>query len=175
MSRTAAPTLVYAKPSLSALSPSSWRVLLWVGVGHLVAVVVLLAVGLRGVLNAVAFVRTLPTHNWFVAGLFVSMLTTPVIVLMNVLAVAGYAAGARGRSPRRWFVIYAPVQAALMLIQSLVTAGMALAGTYTPPGTTTTVGVKPLGLLLLPLVYAVLGLPLFLLLFRRIRRGCFAT
>ena len=126
----------------------------------------------RSLVSLADFLRDAPVYNWYVISLIVSMAAVPAMLLANGLAVAGYAAGVRGRSPRRWFLVYVPVQLSLMaLIQGIITA-QAIAGPYqlTP---SSSIGTHWLGAVLLPSAFVLINLPAFLLLFRKIRRGCF--
>jgi hypothetical protein len=175
MSQAAAPkVLTYATGTPSTLSPRGWRILLWVGGVHLAAMLVVIVFHVRNLVSFAHFIHGAPLHNWYVIALIVSMAAVPAMLLANALAVAGYTAGLKGRSPRRWFLIYVPVQLALMaLLQGIITA-QAIAGPYqlTP---NSSVGTHWLGAVLLPLAFSLINLPAFLLLFGKIRRACFAA
>jgi len=175
MSQAVAPkVLTYATGSPSAVSPRGWRILLWVGGVHLAAMLLVIVFHVRNLVSFAHFIHGAPVYNWYVIALIVSMTAVPAMLLANALAVAGYAAGVNGRSPRRWFLIYVPVQLSLMaLLQGIITA-QAIAGPYqlTP---NSSIGTHWLGAVLLPFAFALINLPAFLLLFRKIRRGCFGA
>ena len=175
MSQAAAPkVLTYATGAQSTLSPRGWRILLWVGGVHLAAMVVVIVFHVRSLVSFAHFMQGAPIYNWYVIALIVSMAAVPAMLLGNALAVAGYAAGVQGRSPRRWFLIYVPSQLSLMALQQGIITAQAIAGPYqlTP---NSSIGTHWLGALLLPFAFALINLPAFLLLFPRIRRACFAA
>ena len=165
--------LPYSTPELSALSPRRWRHLLWLGVAHLVVMVALIGISVPGVLMLVGLLAGEPWRDWFIVGLVAHNASIPIMMLANALAVAGYAAAVRGRSPRRWFLLYVPTELALMALQY----GLLLLLTGNSPLQTSrssSVGVSGIALFIMPAAYVILNLPLFLLLFPRIRRACFA-
>ena len=166
--------LAYATGVRAAVSARAWRVLLWVGIAHLAAVLVLLAASVPAQVQLAGFFRNEPTFDWFVMGMLAEVVSVHVMMLGNALAVAGYWAGSRGRSPRRWFLIYVPTQLSLMLLLWLIVVVLAAASPHAL-SPSSSVGVSYVPAVVLPFAYVVLNLPLSLLLIRNIRRACFAA
>ena len=164
--------LAYATGSPADLSKRGWRILLWVGAIHLLVLLVPAALSVRGFVFMGEFLRDARVYNWFVMGMLGLSVGLPVMILANSLAVAGYAAGLNGRSPRRWFLIYVPTQIVLMLIMYGLAVAMAAASPYqvTP---NSSMGMHKYTAAMMPVGYIVINLPLLLLLFPRIRRSCF--
>jgi hypothetical protein len=165
--------LAYATGTPPELSSRGWRKLFWTGAIHLLAMVTLTVFGSFGIAALVRFFRDIPIYNWFVIGMLIHNGSLLVMILANGIAVAGYAAGVNQKSPRRWFLIYVPTQLGLMLVQYGLTIALALGSPYqlTP---SSSIGMSMFGVFVMPGAYALINLPLFLLLFPRIRRACFA-
>jgi hypothetical protein len=175
MTQTAGETqvLTYATTAPGALTRRGWQSLFWVGLIHLLAALVAVGFASRGVFVLLEFLRDVPVYNWFAIGLLVHSATVPVMVLVNILAVFGYATGLGGRSPRKWFLIYVPTQLAIILLQDTILIVLASNSPYqVKPGAS--IGTHWIAVALMPVMHAVFMLPLFLLLFPKIRRACFA-
>jgi hypothetical protein len=165
--------LPYSSFEGNSFAARHWRRLLWLGAVHLVVMLVLIGVSVPGFLLLAQMLGGQPRGDWFVMALVAQALALLVMMLANGLAVAGYAAAVRGRSPRRWFIVYVPTQLALMTLQYALLIVLAAASPH-QPSPTSSIGVSQVGLVVMPVAYVVVNLPLFLLLFPRIRRGCFA-
>jgi hypothetical protein len=165
--------LTYATGTPPELTRRAWKALFWVGIVHFAAFVVMLALTARGVLALFAFLHGQPVLDWYVIALLIQQFGMPVLGMMNLLAVAGYAAGMRGASPRRWFLIYVPTQLGLMVIQYAI-AIVLVAGSPHQMGPSSSLGTTGWVLVFLPVGFVVLAVPLVLLLFPKIRRDCFA-
>ena len=180
--------LTYATgPAVAHLSARGWSILFWVGLVHLLLILgVLGASWLSGGLFAMfQFARELPRNQLFPIAFLINLGIAPMMILVNVLAVRGYWAGTGRKSARRWFLIYTPVQIALVLLHWALITYLAAASPYhyahataapapAPGPTTATLGIEVTGLYWLPPVHAVLALPLTLLVVPRIRRACFS-
>jgi hypothetical protein len=164
--------LAYASGVRSALARGEWKVLVWFGVIHFAAFATLLALTAPGFLRLWEFLHGQPAFDWYVTGLLAHQLALPVLGLTNLLAVAGYAAGLRGGSPRPWFSVYVPTQLGLMAVSYGISVAL-VSGSPHAVGPSSSVGTGGLQLVLLPVGFVVVGLPLVLLLVPRIRRGCF--
>ena len=173
LQEVAANPLPYATGAPSSLSRRGWKALFWVGTIHFGAFLGMLALSARGVLSLFEFLRGQAVLDWYVIALLIQQFGIPVMGFVNLLAVAGYATAMRGASPRTWFVIYLPTQMGLMLIQYAVAIAL-VAGSPHQMGPNSSLGTSRWILVGQPIAFIVLGLPLVLLLFPRIRRGCFA-
>ena len=163
--------LTYAGGVRAPLSARGWKALFCVGVTHLAVIVSLLVATSKGMLVLIGIVRDAPRDDWFlrlmagqVAGLY-------AMVAVNALAVAGYWAAWRRRPPRPWFLAYVPTQLALMGLILGATIVLA-AGSPHQLTPTSSIGTSYFALVIMVPMFAVLNLPLFLLLVPRIRRGC---
>jgi len=165
--------LAYATGARPPLSRRAWKALLWVGVAQSAVMVAVLALSARALLSLFEFLRGQPILDWYVTGLLVHHFAVPAMGLTNVLALAGYAAGMRGRSPRPWFLVYVPTQLGFMAIQYAIAIAL-VAGSPHQVGPNSSVGTGAVRLVQLPVAFAIVGVPLLLLLFPRIRKGCFA-
>ena len=165
--------LTYAGDGQTPVTARGWKVLFWVGAVHLASLIVLLVASAPGMLRLVDMVKDAPKDDWFVQTLGAQFLGMYVMVAANALAVAGYWAAWRGRSPRPWFMAYVPTQLALMALLLGATIVMAAASPHqlTP---TSSIGTSYAALVFMVPMFAVMNLPLFLLVFPKIRRGCFA-
>ena len=165
--------LTYAGDARAQVSARGWRVLFWVGAVHLALLIFLLVASSPGMLPLVDIVQGAPRDDWFVQAMIAQGACMYVMVLVNALAVAGYWAAWRGRPPRPWFMAYVPTQLALMGLLLGLTIAMAAASPHqlTP---TSSIGTSYFALVIMVPMFAVLNLPLFLLLLPRIRRGCLA-
>jgi hypothetical protein len=186
--------LTYATgPAVAHLSQRGWQILFWVGAAHLLILLGVLGASWLsgGLVGTYQFARELPRDHPFPLAFLINLGIGPVMILVNLLAVRGYWAGTRRKSPRRWFLIYTPVQLALVLLHCGLLIYLAAASPYTytpsrasvPPAlatapnvllATATLAIEVTGLYLLPPFHAVLALPLALLLIPRIRRACFS-
>jgi hypothetical protein len=166
------PVLTYATGVRGVLSPRGWRVLFGLGAVHLAAALVLLASSVPSLLRLAELIQEAPRGDWFVRGMLAQTMGLFVMVFVNGLAVAGYWIGSRGGSPRRWFLIYVPTQLSLIVLLYAVAIALTAASPH-QISPTSSVGVSWINLLIWPAASVVLNLPLFLLLFRRIRRACF--
>src|SRR5437762_12999041 len=104
-----------SEPLEYSISPSPdaqrhWRLGFRLGIVYLMLIAALLAFQERSLMEMTRTLLQAPLHSPYIAGL--TLLTTIPMAMMlgNVLAVAGYARAARGRSPRRLFLIYALTQ-----------------------------------------------------------------
>jgi hypothetical protein len=122
--------LTYATGAKSALSRRGWSVLFWLGVVHLLAVLVLAAASVPGFVRLWEFLRTGSLSHWFPIGLIMTTAAISVMALTNVLAVAGYWQAKHGRSAASWFRIYVPTQLALIVSVLGTTVAMAVHGQY---------------------------------------------
>ena len=184
-------------PAVAHLSGRGWRGLFWVGMVHLALVLGVLGMSWAsgGLAGMYEFARELPRDRLFPIAFLITLGISPMMILVNVLGVRGYWAGLRRRSARKWFLVYAPVQGALVLLHWALLIYLAAAGpyTYTPaggrlipprPAATTpttfvvaapsTLAVEVTGLYWLLPVHALIALPLTLLLVPRVRRACFS-
>ena len=185
--------LTYATgPAVAHLSQRGWQILFWVGVAHLLILLGVLGAtwASGGLVATFEFARELPRDQLFPLAFLINLGVGPMMILANVLAVRGYWAGTRRKSPRRWFLIYAPVQIALVLLHWALFGYLAAASpyNYTPSASvpravatapnallgTATLAIEVTGLYVLPPFHALLALPLALLLIPRIRRACFS-
>jgi hypothetical protein len=163
--------LPYSSFEASSFPLRRWRQLLWLGVVHLAAMLVLIGVSVPGMLMLV--VSGQPLSDWFVMAILAQGAALLLMMLANGLAVAGYAAAVRGRSPRRWFLVHAPTQLALMALQyGLLIVLTAASPHWSSP--TSSMGVSQVSLIIMPVAYVIVNLPLFLLVFPGIRHACFA-
>ena len=166
--------ITYATGVRGTLSTGGWKALFRVGVVHFAVLVALLVATSKGLLMLVELLRPAADPDWFVLAMVGRTVAIYVMVTANALAVLGYWAGFRGRSPRKWFLVYVPTQLALMLLE-FATSVVLVAASPHQVSPTSSVGVSVATVFVLPLAYVVLNLPLFLLVFPRIRRGCFAA
>jgi hypothetical protein len=166
--------LTYATGAHSTLSQRGWRILFWVGLVHFVALVTMLAISFKGMMVLMNVLKGAPVFNWYVIGTLINNFGVPMLVLANALAVMGYWAGLHGRSPRPWFLVYAPVQLGMMLIQYGIMIPLAMHGLYrlTPHSA---IGMSRVQLVTMPLAFVLVALPFWLLLIPKIRRACFAA
>jgi hypothetical protein len=165
--------LAYAGDAGASVSPRGWKVLFWVGAAQLAAVVLLMAASSPGMLPLFDMLKGASRSDWFVQSLIAQMIGLYVMVAANALAVAGYWAAWHGRPPRPWFMAYAPTALVLMALLVGLTVVMAANSPHqlTP---SSSIGTSYFALVIMVPMFVVLNLPLFLLLFPRIRRGCLA-
>jgi hypothetical protein len=158
-------------------APRAWRAATVLGLVYLLLLGIVLALQVRPMLHFMSFVADSPRREPFMIA-FLMMQTLPVgIVCTNALAVAGYAVAARGHSPRALFVTYALAQSALIALVAGAAALLVWHGPInftTQRGAVSGVGVPARSLVLIPVVSAVLSLPLVALLVPKVRRACFA-
>jgi hypothetical protein len=170
-----------SEPLEYSISPSPdsqrrWRLSFRLGLVYLFLLAVLMAFQVRPVMEMTRTLLEAPLHNPYIAGL--TLLTTIPMAMMlgNVLAVAGYARAARGRSPRRLFLIYALTQGSFWGLGLAVAAPLAVHGPFrysTANGGASEIWVAWYTLLVLPIVFALMSLPLVAMAFPPVRRGCF--
>jgi hypothetical protein len=140
---------------------------------HLALLVVMLVASGRGMLLLADTLKQGPRDDWFIQALAAQIVCLYVMVLGNALAVAGYRAARRGRPPRPWFMAYVPTQLALMALLLALTTAMA-AGSPHQLTPNSSIGTSYFAVAIMVPMFVVLNVPLFLLLFPRIRRGCLA-
>ena len=164
-------TLAYATGAPPELTRRAWRILLWLSAIHLLALLSLIGVTMRAMVSLFEFLRGASVLDWYVIGTIVHNGAGTVMMLVNALAVAGYAVALRGRSPRKWFLIYVPTQLALMLTVYALTIALALGSPHqvTP---SSSMGMGRIAIVSAPVAFVIVALPLFLMLFPRIRRAC---
>jgi hypothetical protein len=165
--------LPYSSFGANTFAARRWRQLLWLGVVHLAAMVGLIGVSVPGMQALVQTLGGQPRGDWFVMAMLAQAAAMFLMMLVNGLAVAGYATAVRGRSPRRWFLAYAPTQLALMALQYALLIVLVAASPHSS-SPTSSIGVSQVSLFIMPVAFVILNLPLFLLLLPRIRRACFA-
>ena len=165
--------LGYAPPR-EATPARAWRVALGLGLFYLLLLAILLAFQVRPMLDFGRFISDAPLDNPFVIGMILMQTIPSAIVCTNVLAVAGYARGALGRSARGPFLVYVLVQPALIALEVAAVAFVVWHGPFnfsTPTGISS-VGVPVTSLVMIPPFALLLSLPLVALLFPSVRRAC---
>ena len=165
--------LTYAGDARAAVSTRGWKVLFWVAAVDLAAMVLLMVGSAPGMKMLVDSMKGAPKDDWFLQAMAAQFVGLYVMVAANALAVKGYWAACHGRPPRPWFIVYVPTQLALMALLLGLTTAMA-AGSPHQLTPNSSIGTSYFALVIMVPIFAVLNLPLFLLLVPRIRRGCLA-
>lgn len=171
-----APTLQYATPPPATLTAQEWRNLFGWGVVYVVVLAALITFKPPGIGRGL---RDMP-NDPFAKITVLQILIAWGNVLGNALAVAGYWMASLGRSPRRVFQLYMPLQSALVLAMIALAIVMVAKSPFrfTPagqnPGSFKIIVVPWTAIFTLAMFEVVFSLPLFALLIPKLRRGCFA-
>ena len=153
-----------------------WRIAFRFGMLYLILLGVMVAFQLRAMMSMIQMLSQAPLHEPFMIGFVLLNTVLMAIICGNVIAVVGYARAARGRSPRRIFLVYALTQGSFCILGLAVAVLLMRQPTYsysTANGGTSTVVLSWYSVLVLPVAFAVFSLPLVAMAFRPVRRGCF--
>jgi hypothetical protein len=170
-----------SEPLEYSISPSPdsqrrWRLSFRLGLVYLLLLAVLMAFQVPPLMEMTRTLLEAPLHTPYVAAIIVLNMVSVAMMFGNVLAVAGYARAARGRSPRRLFLIYALTQGSFWVLGLAVAVLLAIHGPFrysTANGGTSEIWMAWYALLVLPVAFALMSLPLVALAFAPIRRACF--
>ena len=158
-----------------ATSTGAWRVAFWLGVIYLLLLGAFLALLAMLLPDLLPLLGGAPLREPFVVAFLLREAAPPAMAAMNLLAVLGYAAGLRGRSPRRLFLPYAAAQGCLIAVLLASTAYVVWHGPFrftSGRGTPTTLALGPLRVAVAAVASLLLSLPLFALLIPRARQAC---
>ena len=153
-----------------------WRIAFRFGVLYLLLLGVIIAFQVRPMMNMIQMLSEAPLHEPFMIGIVLLTMIPMAMMCSNILAVVGYARAARGRSPRRIFLVYALTQAGFCVLGFAVAAALMQQRSYNYSATrgSSTIALSWYSLLVLPIGFALFSLPLVAMIFRPVRRGCFS-
>lgn len=175
MAHPAAPNVLSYVSGPGASPPLAWRVAFWLGVTYLLLLGAFLALQAVLLPDLLRLLDGAPLREPFLVALLLREAAPPALAAMNLLPVLGYAAGLRGRSPRRFVLPYAAVQGCLIAALLAATVYIVWHGPLrftSGGGTSTTLALGPLRVVVAGAASLLLSLPLLALLIPRARRAC---